>query len=284
MSMVALGRRAVPSLLVLCTVLWGGVPCVAAATDGGEKDDPLQRARVLARTDWNWQDRRQQFSLRVFDRRGRERTREMVMLTQRDAPGKEKTLAVFLAPAEVRGTAFLQHVLGKEESTQWLYLPDLGRSRRIHGGARKQSFVGTDFSYADLDLIENVLHWKDTDASVRRVEASPFTSGGGGPTYEFRPHGSSDPYERILLELSAEDLVVRSLRMYVAGEDSPRKILKFRMIRETQEIPTAFQLEMVQPQRGTRTVVDVSGVRYDTGLQDRTFTKRALEQGLDHAE
>ena len=122
------------------------------------------------------------------------------------------------------------------------------------------------------------------EGQVTRVDDDASTPGGGGPAYEFRPHGSSGPYDRIVLELSEEDLVVRKLQMYVAGEDSPRKILEFRMIRETQEIPTAFQLEMIQPQRGTRTVVDVSGVRYDTGIEETAFTKRALEQGLDHAE
>jgi hypothetical protein len=50
------------------------------------------------------------------------------------------------------GVGFLQTMRDDGDDDRFLYLPDLKKSRRIAGALRDNSFVGTDFSFADLDL------------------------------------------------------------------------------------------------------------------------------------
>ena len=59
----------------------------------------------------------------------------------------------------------------------------LGRSdetdedvRRISGGAKGESFVGTDFSYDDLAIISQVTDWDDADARASFVAAQPVAA------------------------------------------------------------------------------------------------------------
>ena len=63
-----------------------------------------------------------------------------------------KLLVKFSTPADIKGTAFLQVEHSDAEDDQWLYLPALGKSRRLVANNKKDSFVGSDFSYGDISL------------------------------------------------------------------------------------------------------------------------------------
>lgn len=240
----------------------------------------LDEARRRAETTWRWEDRRQTLTLTIDHGRGATRTRKLVMLTKREAGEGERSLAVFLEPAEVRGTAFLQHVPGDAPSLQWLYLPGDGRPRRVASSARRQSFFGTDFSYADLDILENVLRWTPEQAEARAIDAPAGEESAGRAWFELRQRASERAYERIAVALSENDVLLRRMLLFDAGE-APTKRLHFEEIRNVGEIPTAFRLVLEQPRRRTRTTVDISDVEYDTGLPDRAFSTGALPRGLD---
>ena len=66
------------------------------------------------------------------------------------APDGDRLLIRFTYPNDIRGTAFLvwEHPQGDDE--RFLYLPSLGRVRRIAGSEAQESFVGSDFSYEDI--------------------------------------------------------------------------------------------------------------------------------------
>jgi len=58
----------------------------------------------------------------------------------------------FKSPSAVKGTRFLQvQQLGRNDD-QWIYLPALGRVRRIAAGEGSASFMGSDFTYDDMQL------------------------------------------------------------------------------------------------------------------------------------
>src|SRR6476660_662984 len=97
--------------------------------------------------------------MKLFDRRDRVRERALTLLTLRgrESPGAPKTapdgdrlLIRFTYPNDIRDTSFLvwKHPGGEDE--RFLYLPSLGRVRRIAGSEAQESFVGSDFSYEDI--------------------------------------------------------------------------------------------------------------------------------------
>ncbi|MFO0738977.1 MAG: outer membrane lipoprotein-sorting protein [Labilithrix sp.] len=62
-----------------------------------------------------------------------------------------KSVITFSAPADIAGNKYLQIQNSSSDDERYLWTPELKRSRRIAGSNRTDSFMGTDFSYADLD-------------------------------------------------------------------------------------------------------------------------------------
>src|SRR5438876_5380784 len=139
----------------------------------------LDRRKALDDTTRHWDDRHQKMKFTIIGRGG-ERVRELD-LYERKYPGDEqKAIVFFLSPSEVKGTSFLAFSHKGRAADQWLYLPELKRVRQITARARNESFMGTDLSYHDLDLIQEMTSWTEADArSTLRGEATVD----GTPTY-----------------------------------------------------------------------------------------------------
>ena len=72
-----------------------------------------------------------------------------------DGKGTSRQMVEFLSPADVKGTKFLSIVEPGAEDQMWLYLPAVGRERRIAGSSAQGQFMGTDFTF-EGDLAEQV--------------------------------------------------------------------------------------------------------------------------------
>lgn len=59
-------------------------------------------------------------------------------------------LVRFLSPADIKGTSTLLVENSQGDDSLWVYLPALGKVRRLSASNKKDSFVGTDFSYGDI--------------------------------------------------------------------------------------------------------------------------------------
>jgi outer membrane lipoprotein-sorting protein len=238
----------------------------------------LDRARQLAETTRRWSDRVQHLKLRILDRRGAERSREVVIYFRKYPEDRNRTLLVFESPPEVKGVGILQWVDPHAKDEQWLYLPELKRVRQISAGAKHESFVGTDFSYDDLAIITQITDWTEADArtALLREEA---VDGRRCAVIEFTPTGKDVTYGKILVWITVDDLVILKYEMYDTHGER-QKILTLSDIRTLGAIPTAFHMEMANVRDGSRTIVDFAEVKYDTGLAESLFTQRALEHGL----
>lgn len=64
--------------------------------------------------------------------------------------GTEKRLIRFHAPAEVRGTGILIYDYKEKGDDMWIYLPALRKTRRIVSREKSKSFMGSEFSNANL--------------------------------------------------------------------------------------------------------------------------------------
>src|SRR5215510_13714917 len=78
------------------------------------------------------------------------RTFRLQIATKR-VDGKTRFLGVFLAPPDERGTKLLTIENMERQDDHFLYLPFLGRVKRIYGGRRQESFLGTDFTFEDME-------------------------------------------------------------------------------------------------------------------------------------
>jgi outer membrane lipoprotein-sorting protein len=251
---------------------------VAHAAQGAETARQiLDRRKALDDTTRKWTDRQEQLSMSIRDARGGERQR-VLRLYERRAPGDERqTIVFFESPAEVKGTGLLALTHKGRAAEQWLYLPELKRVRQISPRSRTESFVGTDLSYQDLDIIQEMSGWSEEDArsSLRGEETVD-----GVATYviELVPQREDIGYEKIVLWLGRDDLMPRRLEFYADGSEPVKRIVQ-RDVRDVGAIPLARSTTVETPAKGSRTEITSSDAGFDLGLEDDLFTQRALERG-----
>lgn len=250
---------------------------VTSATAGETAREILDRRKALDDTTHHWDDRHQKMKLTIVDRRGGERVRELEIFDRREPGDEQKTILFFLAPAEVKGTGFLSFIHKSRPADQWLYLPELQRVRQITARTRNESFMGTDLSYHDLDLIQEMTSWSEADA---RSSLRPEETLDGTPTHviELAPQREDIGYQRILLWLGREDLVPRKLELYEAGAD-PKKRITQRDVRAVGPIPVPHRIEVDTPAAGSRTAIDIADVQFNQKLDPDLFSQRYLERG-----
>jgi outer membrane lipoprotein-sorting protein len=235
----------------------------------------LDRAKQLDDTTRKWSDRSQTLTLTIHDKSG-ERERSLKIFDKRGG-GEDKTVTFFLAPSEVKGTAFLQWSHPGKDNDQWLYLPELKRTRRITSQLRDQSFMGTDFTYRDLDILAEIRDWTEAEAASA-LGGSEDVDGHACWTITLTPTGSDGGYAKFVLALDKELLVLRKLIFQDAG-GTVVKTLTQGDVKTVGAIPTAYRMDMQTPAKGSHTDVVLTDVKYDTGLGDDFFTERQLERG-----
>jgi len=237
----------------------------------------LDRRKALDDTTRNWTDRQQHLKMTIRDGRGGERQRE-VMLYERRLPGDERQMIVFFeSPAEVKGTGFLAYTHKGRPAEQWLYLPELQRTRQITPRSRTESFVGTDLTYQDLDIIQDMGAWTEDDAHTS-LRGEETIDGVVTHVIELVPQREDIGYRKIVLWLARDDLTPRRLEFYRDG-DEPAKRVQQHDLHDVGAIPVARHMEVETPSKGSKTVLESSDDAFDLHLEEGLFTQRALERG-----
>ena len=89
--------------------------------------------------------------LTIRDAKGHERIRKTSMATILTDDGKtEKKIIRFLEPADVKGTGMLTFDYTDKDDDMWIYMPALRKTRRIVSSEKGKSFMGSEFSNADM--------------------------------------------------------------------------------------------------------------------------------------
>ena len=105
----------------------------------------------------------------LVNSRGSKRVRE-VSAYKKDYGEEEKSVMVFLKPADVKGVGYLSVSYDKEgkNDDRWLYMPSLKKTRRITGSSSGDDFMGTDFTYDDMSghEVEDYDYTLQADADV----------------------------------------------------------------------------------------------------------------------
>ncbi|HVO27156.1 MAG TPA: outer membrane lipoprotein-sorting protein [Candidatus Margulisiibacteriota bacterium] len=238
----------------------------------------LDQVRQVSDTTRKWTDRTQRLKIRIIDRRGGERLRDLMIYLKKYAEDRTRTIVFFESPPDVKGVGFLQWADPHAKDQQWLYVPELKRVRQISGGAKRESFVGTDFSFNDLAIIGQITEWSEADAPATLLR-DETVEGRSCHVIEFTPGTKDFGYGKVVIWLRADDLVIVKYSMHdTAGRQE--KVLTLGDVRPVGQIPTPFTMEMKNIDSGSHTVVDFTEIKYDTHLGDDLFTQRALEHGL----
>ena len=88
-------------------------------------------------------------TLTITDSKKRQRVRKMASARKNEG-GTRKMILQFLEPPEVKGTAILIFDYEDKTDESWIYMPSLHKVRRISGSEQGSSFMGSEFTHADM--------------------------------------------------------------------------------------------------------------------------------------
>src|SRR3989442_1403302 len=245
----------------------------AAAKGANEARDILDRRKHLEETTRRWEDLSQKMTLRVVYRAGGTRE-DQIEVYERRSDGERKTIAFVVAPPEVKGTGFLAFARAGRAPEQWLYLPDLKRVRQIASTMRNESFVGSDLTYRDMNLLAEMSSWSDADATAS-LRGEETVDGTASHLIELTPKREDIGYARILLWLGKEDLVPRKLEFY-EQQAEPRKRITQHDVRLVGAIPVAYRTHLETPQNGSPTGGGGTHPKFNPGRKGGPFSPRQL--------
>lgn len=272
---------AVLQVLMLLSV---GIPVLVGAAASG--NDVLAKWKALNDGERKWATRQQELQFDIegkFGTRKRELTVYEERLTVPEDGIDKKSIVFFSAPPEVKGTSFLAYTFADgSPANQWLYLPALKRVRVLAGNSRRESFVGSDLSYNDLDLLEALDAWptKHGDTTLLGQET---VEGVACDKIELPVKESTEAgkeYARLILWLGTADLFPRRLEFYERSDPSVlRKRLTQGDVVVEGKIPVARRVVVETPEKGSRTVILAPATRFDPTLPDDLFEQAAMERG-----
>ena len=116
-------------------------------------------------------------SMALISRNGRTRLRKF-SIQGKDYGPVIKQLVRFTAPADIAGTGFLSLENDDNSTEQFLYLPALGRTRRIVSSQKNRSFVNTDFTYEDMQRrpVDDWQHTLNGSEAINNTDCFIITS------------------------------------------------------------------------------------------------------------
>ncbi len=258
----------------LAVVLAAAAPGVAAAEPTGREI----MGRGDARDDGDNPTPDKQMIL--IDKRGNERVRT-IRSFRRDHGEDTHSIMFFLSPADVKDTGFLTYDYdeGERDDDQWLYLPALKKTKRIASNDKSGSFMGSDFTYADmtdrdLDNYDYQLLKEDEvrGHKVWQIEAVPNNE----------EERDETGYTRSIVFVRQDNyVVVRGV--YWVKKGSRLKYLDVKELEEIDGIWVATEMHMTTKKgKATlhKTVILADNVRFNQDLDEDQFTTRQLEKGL----
>ena len=175
------------------------------------------------------------------------------------------------APENLKDTRFLFIERGPSGSVQYIYTRSFGRSVRVGGDARKQSFLGSEFYVSDLIM-------PDLNAFTFTVTGEEEVGGRKCKLVESVPKNPADePYSKVVMAIDPADALILRTQFF----DPKGKLLKVWTVEKFEKVqgywtPRLHSVTNVQDNASSK--LEVTEVKYEADIPDEVFTKPYLER------
>ncbi|MBW2418345.1 MAG: outer membrane lipoprotein-sorting protein [Deltaproteobacteria bacterium] len=193
------------------------------------------------------------------DRIGAESETKATLYWKRFDNDLSRVMVRFTGPPDLRGAGVLMLEKKGRMPDQFMYLPELGRTRRVSTRMMSSSLFGTDFTYEDFTRIQGM-----TTGATERLIGEFEIEGGRTHVLESLPGpDSGSGYERIVEYIDVKMCVPLKTEMYESGKrlrkvaTTPRAEVKkaldkwvprlVHMRDEREETETRLVIEKIEP-------------------------------------
>jgi hypothetical protein len=182
------------------------------------------------------------------------------------------SIARITAPEYLRGMTILTIEQRDRSHDAFVFLPALGKTRRVTTAQKGDAFFGSDLTYEDLER-KQIDEFELGELAIAEHEGEAVYRIGGALVRKGN-------YSRVEFDVAQSDRAILATRYYKRGGQRPYRVLeapRSAMVeREGHVLPTRLLASDVR--RGTSTEVLITGLRVNPSISDRVFTVGTLEQ------
>lgn len=210
------------------------------------------------------------------DRMGVERLLEAEMFWEKDqATQLSKILLKFDNPPELRGAAVL--VIEKTPTNDmFMFLPELGKTRRITSSMVNGNMMGTDFTYEDFARLQGMIG----NLEATRAPDEQLAGRAAFVTESKPAAGADSEYERIRSVIDQQTCVPLRVDFFQKGLAEPAKVLSVdpSKVAEVKSgwMPRALRMEDLRG--GTSTDLVIEKLEVSVPIAKKMFSQTELER------
>ena len=213
-------------------------------------------------------------TLKIIDAKGNERIQKTSSKSLKTADGT-KTLMVFNAPADVAGTSMLIYDYDVKEDDMWIYLPALRKTRRIVSTEKGQSFMGSEFTNADMSK-------PNIDDFEYKIISSETINGKACHVIEATPASkeslNSNGFSRKVSYIDKENYLCYKIEYY----DLKGRHLKTQIIGDYRAVEGGnffyYEMEMKNEQNGRKSVLVTDKFKAQSQMSEAQFSPSNLDK------
>jgi outer membrane lipoprotein-sorting protein len=229
----------------------------------------LQIAETMEKVDRGFGNLTANMEMVLIDSGGKEAVRRVRVKVLEVPDDGDKSLAIFDAPADVKGTAFLSHTHIAKPDDQWLYLPSLKRVKRIAPANKTAPFMGSEFSYEDLASFE-------VEKYTYKYVGEGSAGGRDALLLEEYPVEKHSSYSRLLVWVDSERHIVLKIEYYDRRGDKLKTLVSSGFRQYLGQYWRASEMEMNNHQSGKHSVLRWSDYQFRQNLRAQDFNPASL--------
>lgn len=212
----------------------------------------------------------------LVDKSGTKESRELKRVIKKTGKEVYRSLLVFMGPANIKGTALLTWQNENAADDQWIYLAAQGKMQRIAEGGKKNYFLGTDYTYEDLQseatedynytLLGEEKCGKKDKFECFKIESSPANA-------KKRKESS---YSKRILWIRKDIFVTSKVEYY----SKRKKLIKTQTTYDWQNVSgtvwRAKKALMNNKKNKHKTVIASVKIEVNQEIKDQVFTERYI--------
>jgi len=240
---------------------------LALCLNGASSAEQLTVDEIIDRVKENqieYENSRTQAEMVIIDKNGKTEEREIIMY-QKEEDNKISILMRFLSPKNVEGVTLLSADNGDKI---YLFMPAYQKPRRIAGASKKESFMGTDFSYEDLGM-----DYQNDDYLKKLLEETETQF-----IIEVIPMDEDINYSKFLLYINKEQFYLDKVEFFDL-EGTFTKMLEIKEVKIDEEGKnTPIKIEITNIIDNHKTILNIKDIEYDLQLAGDFFSIRTMQK------
>lgn len=221
----------------------------------------------------------------LIDKRDRQRVRDF-SLHRKDYGEDSKSISFFSSPADIAGTSYLNYDWDNVDTDDdsWLYLPALQQAKRIAAGDQSDPFLGSDFSYADINGQEFSWYNYTFLSQSEVVDGHDCWLIEVVPKPEFKEKAEENTgYSKSHTWIRKDNFVSVRGKIWVIRGDRI-KYFSASDLQLIDDVWTPMKLQMITTKKDKRehaSIIQVETIEYNKPLDDSLFAIETMSRGIN---